>query len=90
MNLWDKETDGQYKFRLTLNNTSASNIIIPSGDWEIVLNGKNQLDGKGKYCSGIALYITDGGTATIVAGNGAASLTANGYKTSGTLMDHVE
>ena len=75
--------DGQYKFRLTLNNTSASNIIIPSGDWEIVLNGKNQLDGKGKYCSGIALYITDGGTATIVAGNGAASLTANGYKTSG-------
>ena len=75
--------DGQYKFRLTLNNTSASNIIIPSGDWEIVLNGKNQLDGKGKYCSGIALYITDGGTATIVAGTGAASLTANGYKTSG-------
>ncbi|MEI3180902.1 MAG: hypothetical protein V8S93_10185 [Lachnospiraceae bacterium] len=79
----EQGNDGQYKFRLTLNNTSASNIIIPSGDWEIVLNGKNQLDGKGKYCSGIALYITDGGTATIVAGTGAASLTANGYKTSG-------
>ena len=76
-------TDDQHHFRLTLNDTSASNIIIPSGDWEIVLNGKNQLDGKGTYCSGIALYITDGGTATIVAGTGEASLTANGYKTSG-------
>ena len=37
-------TDGQYQFRLTLNDTSASNIIIPNGDWEIVLNGNNQLD----------------------------------------------
>ena len=43
-------TDGQYQFRLTLNDTSASNIIIASGDWEIVLNGNNQLDGKGKSC----------------------------------------
>ena len=77
--------DGQHKFRLTLNNTSASNIFIASGDWEIVLNGNNQLDGKGKQCSGVALYITGGGTrATIVAGTGKASLTANGYKTSGT------
>lgn len=40
-------TDGQYQFCLTLNDTSASNIIIASGDWEIVLNGNNQLDGKG-------------------------------------------
>ena len=76
-------TDGQYQFRLILNDTSASNIIIPNGDWEIVLKGNNQLDGKGKQCAGIALHITDGGTATIVAGTGAASLTANGYKTSG-------
>ena len=78
-----KGTDDQHRFRLTLNNTSASNIIIPSGDWEIVLNGNNKLDGAGKHCSGIALHITDWGTATIVAGTGAASLTANGYKTSG-------
>ena len=78
-----KGTDDQHHFRLTLNNTSASNIIIPSGDWEIVLNGNNKLDGAGKQCAGIALHITDGGTATIVAGTGAASLTANGYKTSG-------
>ena len=76
--------DGQYKFRLTLNDTSASNIIIASGDWEIVLNGNNQLDGKGKYCAGIGLYIIGGGThATIVAGTGDASLTANGNQTSG-------
>ena len=79
----EKGTDDQHHFRLTLNNTSASNIIIPSGDWEIVLNGNNKLDGAGKQCAGIALHITDGGTATIVAGTGAASLTANGYKTSG-------
>ena len=79
-----KGNDGQYKFRLTLNNTSASNIIIASGDWEIVLNGNNQLDGKGTYCAGIGLYIIGGGThATIVAGTGAASLTANGNQTSG-------
>ena len=79
-----KGNDGQYKFRLTLNNTSASNIIIASGDWEIVLNGNNQLDGKGTYCAGIGLYIIGGGThATIVAGTGAASLIANGYQTSG-------
>ena len=51
-------TDGQYQFRLTLNDTSASNIIIPNGDWEIVLNGNNQLDGKGTSCGGIGLYIT--------------------------------
>ena len=76
--------DGQYKFRLTLNNTSASNIIIASGDWEIVLNGNNQLDGKGTSCGGIGLYIIGGGThATIVAGTGNASLTANGNQTSG-------
>ena len=76
--------DGQYKFRLTLNDTSASNITIASGDWEIVLNGNNQLDGKGKSCGGIGLYITGWGThATIVAGTGDASLTANGNQTSG-------
>ena len=77
-------TDGQYQFRLTLNDTSASNIIIPNGDWEIVLNGNNQLDGKGTSCGGIGLYITGWGTrATIVAGTGNASLTANGNQTSG-------
>ena len=76
--------DGQHKFRLTLNDTSASNITIASGDWEIVLNGNNQLDGKGKSCGGIGLYITGWGThATIVAGTGDASLTANGNQTSG-------
>lgn len=57
-------------FCLTLNDTSASNIIIPNGDWEIVLNGNNQLDGKGTSCGGIGLYITGWGTrATIVARN---------------------
>ena len=77
-------TDGQYQFRLILNDTSASNIIIPNGDWEIVLKGNNQLDGKGTTCGGIGLYIIGGGThATIVAGTGNASLTANGNQTSG-------
>lgn len=80
--------DGQYKFRLTLNNTSASNIIIASGDWEIVLNGNNQLDGKGKSCGGIGLYITGWGTrATIVAGTGDASLNVSNYPTTGKNLD---
>ncbi len=79
-------SDGQYKFRLTLNDTSASNIIIPSGDWEIVLNGNNQLDGKGQYCAGIALYI-QGGSATIVAGTGDASLNVSNNPTTGKNSD---
>ncbi len=81
-------SDGQYKFRLTLNNTSASNIIIASGDWEIVLNGNNQLDGKGKSCGGIGLYIIGWGThATIVAGTGDASLNVSNYPTTGKNLD---
>ena len=79
-------SDGQHKFRLTLNDTSASNIIIPSGDWEIVLNGNNQLDGKGQYCAGIALYI-QGGSATIVAGTGDASLNVSNNPTTGKNSD---
>lgn len=83
-----KGSDGQYKFRLTLNNTSASNIIIASGDWEIVLNGNNQLDGKGKSCGGIGLYIIGWGThATIVAGTGDASLNVSNYPTTGKNLD---
>ena len=78
--------DGQYKFRLTLNDTSASNIIIASGDWEIVLNGNNQLDGKGQYCAGIGLYI-QGGSATIVAGTGDASLNVSNNPTTGKNSD---
>ena len=74
----EQGNDGRYKFRLTLNNTSASNIIIASGDWEIVLNGNNQLDGKGNGCAGIALQITDGASATITAEDNSASLTVSG------------
>ena len=81
-------TDGQYQFRLTLNDTSASNIIIPNGDWEIVLNGNNQLDGKGTSCGGIGLYITGWGTrATIVAGTGDAYLNVSNYPTTGKNLD---
>ena len=76
---WGMGDDGQYRFRLTLNNTSAGNIYILSGDWEIVLNGDNYLDGKGKGCGGIALNINEGARATITAEDNSASLTVSGY-----------
>ena len=82
----EQGNDGQYKFRLTLNDTSASNITIASGDWEIVLKGNNQLDGKGQYCAGIALYI-QGGSATIVAETGDASLNVSNNPTTGKNSD---
>lgn len=63
-------------FILELTDINMGNIYIADGDWTVVLNGENYLDGKGTYASGIAFWV-HGGSATIIEGNGAASLDVN-------------
>ena len=74
---------GDDNFTLELTNANIGNIYIPCGHWTIVLNGDNNLDGKGSGAGGIGLMVW-GGDVTIKGGMSPASLTVNGYPKSDT------
>lgn len=81
--LWNKSVRVEHNvddnFILYLKNADLGNIYIEKGNWTIVLNGNNQLDGKGKYAGGIGFYVNEGVNATITAEDNSASLTVSGY-----------
>ena len=66
---------------------SIQNLQLSQGTWEIVLNGSNVLEGKGKDVSGCGLRINEHVSATIKAGKAPASLTAKNSPTKGTSND---
>ena len=74
---------GDDNFTLELTNANIGNIYIPCGHWTIVLNGDNNLDGKGSGAGGIGLLVW-GGDVIIKGGISPASLTVNGYPKSDT------
>ena len=63
------------------------NLELSRGTWEIVLNGRNVLEGKGTEVGGVGLKIKENVSATIKAGTAPASLTAKNYPTTGTSRD---
>ena len=78
---------GNDSFQLRMTDASIQNLELSRGTWEIVLNGSNELEGKGKDFSGCGLRINDWTSATIKAGTAPASLTAKNYPTTGTSRD---
>ena len=79
---------GKNSFRLIMTDASSiQNLQLSQGTWEIVLNGSNVLEGKGKDVSGCGLKINEHVSATIKAGKAPASLTAKNYPTTGTSRD---
>lgn len=78
---------GEDRFQLIMTNASIQNLELSRGTWEIVLNGRNVLEGKGKGFAGNGLRINDWTSATIKAGTAPASLTAKNYPTTGTSRD---
>ena len=75
---------GNDKFQLIMTGASIQNLELRRGTWEIVLNGSNVLEGKGKDVGGCGLRINDNVSATIKVGTAPASLTAHNYPTKGT------
>ena len=69
------------------NATTIQNLELSRGTWEIVLNGSNVLEGKGKGVGGVGLKIKENVSATIKAGTAPASLTAKNSPTTGTSRD---
>ena len=78
---------GENSFRLIMTGASIQNLQLSQGTWEIVLNGSNVLEGKGKDVSGCGLRINEHVSATIKAGKAPASLTAKNPPTKGTSND---
>lgn len=78
---------GENSFRLIMTGASIQNLQLSQGTWEIVLNGSNVLEGKGKDVSGCGLRINEHVSATIKAGKAPASLTAKNSPTKGTSND---
>ena len=79
---------GENSFQLRMTNaTTIQNLELSRGTWEIVLNGSNVLEGKGKGVGGVALKIKENVSATIKAGTAPASLTAKNSPTTGTSRD---
>lgn len=79
---------GENSFQLRMTNaTTIQNLELSRGTWEIVLNGSNVLEGKGKGVGGVGLKIKENVSATIKAGTAPASLTAHNYPTTGTSND---
>lgn len=78
---------GNDSFQLRMTDASIQNLELSRGTWEIVLNGSNELEGKGKDFSGCGLRINDWTSATIKEGTAPASLTAKNYPTTGTSRD---
>lgn len=78
---------GENSFRLIMTGASIQNLQLSQGTWEIVLNGSNVLEGKGKRVGGNGLRINDWTSATIKEGTAPASLTAKNSPTTGTSKD---
>lgn len=78
---------GENSFQLTMTNASIQYLELSQGTWEIVLNGSNELKGKGKGVGGCGLRINNWVSATIEAGTAPASLTAKNSPTTGTSRD---
>lgn len=79
---------GENSFQLRMTNaTTIQNLELSRGTWEIVLNGSNVLEGKGKGVGGVGLKIKENVSATIKEGTAPASLTAKNYPTTGTSSD---
>ena len=72
---------GNYRFQLRMTNARIQNLELSRGTWEIVLNGRNELEGKGKDFSGCGLRINDYASATIKAEPESASLKVQNYPT---------
>ena len=64
-----------------MTNATIQNLELSRGTWEIVLNGSNELEGKGKDFSGCGLRINDYVSATIKAEPESASLKVQNYPT---------
>lgn len=78
---------GENSFQLRMTNATIQNLELSQGTWEIVLNGSNELKGKGKGFSGCGLRINDYVSATIKAETASASLTAKNSPTKRTSDD---
>lgn len=80
-------SSGENSFRLEMTDARIQNLELSRGTWEIVLNGRNVLEGKGTEVGGVGLKIKENVSATIKAGTAPASLTAKNYPTTGTSRD---
>lgn len=78
---------GENSFQLRMTNATIQNLELSRGTWEIVLNGSNELEGKGKDFSGCGLRINDYVSATIKAEPESASLKVQNYPTKKTSKD---
>lgn len=78
---------GENSFQLRMTNATIQNLELSQGTWEIVLNGSNELKGKGKGFSGCGLRINDYVSATIKAETASASLTVKNSPTKRTSDD---
>lgn len=79
---------GENSFQLRMTNaTTIQNLELSRGTWEIVLNGSNVLEGKGKGVGGVGLKIKENVSATIKEETAPASLTAKNSPTTGTSRD---
>ncbi|WP_455902703.1 YDG domain-containing protein [Clostridium sp.] len=72
-------SSGEDRFQLIMTNATIQNLELSRGTWEIVLNGSNELEGKGKDFSGCGLRINDYVSATIKAEPESASLKVQNY-----------
>ena len=80
-------SSGEDRFQLIMTNATIQNLELCRGTWEIVLNGSNDLEGKGKDFSGCGLRINDYVSATIKAEPESASLKVQNYPTKKTSKD---
>ena len=80
-------SSGEDRFQLIMTNATIQNLELSRGTWEIVLNGSNELEGKGKDFSGCGLRINDYVSATIKAELESASLKVQNYPTKKTSKD---
>lgn len=78
---------GENSFQLRMTKATIQNLELSRGTWEIVLNGSNGLEGKGKGVAGVGLKIKENVSATIKEGTAPASLTAKNSPTTGTSRD---
>ena len=74
-------SSGEDRFQLIMTNATIQNLELSQGTWEIVLNGSNGLEGKGKDFSGCGLRINDYASVTIKEGTESASLTVKNSPT---------
>lgn len=80
-------SSGENSFQLRMTNATIQSLELSRGTWEIVLNGRNVLEGKGKGFSGCGLRINDWTSATIKAEPESASLKVQNYPTKKTRDD---